>query len=85
MMANFHAALAGGGSLVEWPIPVFPLRKAMIVKPWRIENGLLELLDTPGLGVQLTKSIEKKYPFRAAAVYTCLTDSFSMSQEDIWE
>ena len=27
MLANYHAALAGGGARVEWPMPSYPLRR----------------------------------------------------------
>lgn len=85
MMANFHAALAGGGRLAEWPIPDFPLRNAMVSNAWKIENGLLEISDTPGLGVKLNESIEKKYSFREDAVYNCLVDASSCSDNKFWE
>jgi len=74
MMANFHAALAGGGHIVEWPLPRYPLREMMVSKPWRIENGYLQLPEEPGLGVILTPEIEKKFPFREDAVYSCKVD-----------
>ncbi len=72
MMANYHAALAGGGQLTEWPMPAYPLREEMVVEPWQIEKGRLSLPEVPGLGVKLTQEIEEKYPFREEAVYECL-------------
>ncbi len=72
MMANFHASLAGGGKLGEWPMPVYPLRQEMVVKPWEIKDGFLEISDAPGLGVELSPEIERKYAFREEAVYECL-------------
>ncbi|WKN44212.1 mandelate racemase/muconate lactonizing enzyme family protein [Tunicatimonas pelagia] len=72
MMANYHAALAGGGSFAEWPMPAFPLREAMVQQPWKIESGNIHFPDTPGLGVILTEEIEQKYAFREDAVYQCL-------------
>lgn len=74
MMANYHAALAGGGTVAEWPIKPYALREAMLAEPWRIERGQLLLSDTPGLGVRLTPEIEREFPFREDAVYRCLVD-----------
>jgi L-alanine-DL-glutamate epimerase-like enolase superfamily enzyme len=75
MMANYHAALAGGSQLTEWPMPAYPLREEMVVAPWQIENGKLTVPEVPGLGVKLTSDIEEKYPFREEAVYQCLVDT----------
>lgn len=72
MMANYHAAVAGKAQLVEWPMPAFPLREAMIEEPWPIASGMLTLPTLPGLGVRLTSEIEQQYPFRPEAVYQCL-------------
>ncbi len=72
MMANYHAAIAGKAELVEWPMPVFPLREVMVEKPWQIASGLLTLPDLPGLSVRLTSEIEQQYPYRSEAVYQCL-------------
>ncbi|MEO6003710.1 MAG: enolase C-terminal domain-like protein [Opitutus sp.] len=75
MMANYHAAIAGGGAVAEWPIKSYALREAMITQPWNICDGQLTIPDTPGLGVQLTPEIEREFPFREDAVYRCLVDS----------
>ena len=72
MMANYHAAIAGNGKLAEWPMPEFPLREEMITEPWNIQAGFLHLPESPGLGVQLTKQTERRYPFKNDAVYSCL-------------
>jgi L-alanine-DL-glutamate epimerase-like enolase superfamily enzyme len=74
MAANYHAALAGGGRLAEWPMPEFPLREAMLVEPFEIVDGRLQPPTTPGLGVELTDEVEERYPFREGAVYECLRD-----------
>ncbi|MBL9214187.1 MAG: mandelate racemase/muconate lactonizing enzyme family protein [Opitutaceae bacterium] len=74
MMANYHAALAGGGRMAEWPLPFFPLRAALLPGAWRVERGELHVPDTPGLGLRLTPEIEREYAFREDAVYRCLTD-----------
>jgi len=74
MMANYHAALAGGGRVAEWPIKPYALRDAMPSSPWQIADGRLTLPDSPGLGVRLTPQIERDYAFREDAVYHCLVD-----------
>jgi L-alanine-DL-glutamate epimerase-like enolase superfamily enzyme len=71
-MANYHAAIAGNGKLAEWPMPEFPLREEMITETWNIQAGFLHLPELPGLGVQLTKKTERRYPFKKDAVYSCL-------------
>lgn len=85
MMANYHAAFAGGGKLAEWPMPYFPLREELMVEPWDIEDGRLTLPDVPGLGVYLPSDIEEKYPFREEAVYTCLVDQKKVSSDEAWQ
>lgn len=79
MMANYHAALAGGGERVEWPMPEYPIREAMFVTPPRIEQGELTLPDTPGLGVELTDEIEAEYAYRPEAVFTSAAGSGTIS------
>ncbi|MEO7599129.1 MAG: mandelate racemase/muconate lactonizing enzyme family protein [Opitutus sp.] len=74
MMANYHAALAGGGTIAEWPIKSYPLRDALVTVPWQVAGGRLTLPGIPGLGVRLTPEIELMYPFREDAVYRCLVD-----------
>lgn len=74
LMANYHAALAGGGSVAEWPIKSYPLRDALVREPWQVADGRLTLPATPGLGVRLTPEIEREYAFREDAVYQCLVD-----------
>ena len=82
MMANYHAAIAGGGSVAEWPIKPYVLRDALLVKPWQVGRGQLVLTDTPGLGVRLTPDIEREYAFREDAVYRCLVDPSQIPQAD---
>jgi len=86
MMANYHAAIAGGSTLAEWPMPAYPLRDELVVEPWNIHKGALYISDAPGLGVELTEAIEKKYAFRDDAVYTCFpTKSYSNFNDEIWK
>lgn len=85
MMANYHAAIAGGGTMAEWPMPQYPLRHELLEEPWQIDKGLLYLPDSPGLGVKLTKEIENKYPFREDATYSCLPDTSNIPEDDVWK
>lgn len=71
MLANYHAALAGGGRLVEWPMPAYPLRAALL-GDLALRDGHVHLPDAPGLGARLTAAAEARYPFRPEAVYRCL-------------
>ena len=84
MMANYHAALAGGGAMAEWPMPQYPLRDALVERPWQIEHGMLHLSDTPGLGVRLTEEVEQEFKFREDAIYNCLTDTSNGPCDTVW-
>lgn len=82
MMANYHAAIAGGGEVAELPLPQFPLRN--IMTDWHIEEGHLHLDDTPGLGVQLTPQTEQEFAFRSNAVYSCLVQTTKKLPDSVW-
>jgi L-alanine-DL-glutamate epimerase-like enolase superfamily enzyme len=84
MLANYHAAAAGGGGTVEWPMPRYPLRDALLVQPWRITGGVLTLPDVPGLGVQLTPEIERAYSFREDSVYQCMVRQNRVLPDEVW-
>jgi L-alanine-DL-glutamate epimerase-like enolase superfamily enzyme len=75
MLANYHAAVAGGGAMVEWPMPAYPLREALFAAPLGVADGRLVLPETAGLGARLTPEIERAFPFREEAVYRCLVDA----------
>jgi hypothetical protein len=74
MLANYHAAIAGQGEMVEWPMPAYELRDALFKTAPLIDQGNLALADLPGLGARLTPEIERAFPFREEAVYRCLVD-----------
>ena len=82
MMANYHAALAGGGELAEWPLTRYALREAMC--DWNVGHGRLTVPDAPGLGLALTPEIEREFAFREAAVYACLADRRRLPEDRIW-
>jgi len=54
IMASYHAAFAGQGKLVEYPMLPFPLGNEMLADSMKISNGELIRPDKPGLGVILT-------------------------------
>lgn len=85
MMANYHAAVAGGGQVAEWPMTPYELRDHMIVAPWKIDDGLIEVSDAPGLGVFIDDELENRFPFREDAVYGCLPQKGFAYQAEIWE
>ena len=74
ILANYHAAIAGQGEMVEWPLPDYAPRAAMFAPAPRIDGGFLVLSDSPGLGARLTPEIERAFPFHEDAVYRCLVD-----------
>lgn len=83
LMANYHAALAGGAGWAEWPMKPYALRDELLVEPLSIQQGYLQVPVQPGLGVQLTPQIEARYPFRPDAVYACLVDAPALD-ESVW-
>ncbi|MBI1257036.1 MAG: hypothetical protein GC204_06165 [Chloroflexi bacterium] len=84
MLANYHAAVAGGGQVAEWPMPQFALRDALVQDAWHIQNGDLHLSNAPGLNVQLTPEIEDAYAFREDAVYACLVPQSRKLPDSVW-
>ena len=84
IMASYHAAFAGGGSLVEYPMLSFPLGDEMLGDTLKISGGHLKCPDGPGLGVNLSENIEKRYPFDETAVYSCKTLDWIKTPETYW-
>lgn len=84
MMANYHAAFAGGARLAEWPMPAFAVREALMAEPLRIAGGRLARPERPGLGVQLTPELERRFAFREDAVYRCLVSAPKLPADEVW-
>ena len=84
IMASYHAAFAGGGNLVEFPMLDFPLGDEMLGESKAIADGYLKRPDSPGLGITLNEEIEKKYPFDETAVYSCKTLDRGKPPESYW-
>jgi L-alanine-DL-glutamate epimerase-like enolase superfamily enzyme len=85
IMANYHAAFAGGGGLVEFPMLDFPLGREMIGDQGRIENGRLLRPTAPGLGLTLSPEMEARYPFDESAVYSCVLNDWGSPPDDHWK
>lgn len=76
LMANYHAALSGGGLWAEYPMLPYSLRDEMLVEPFQIVDGALLPPTVPGIGVRLTQDIIDRYPFREDAVYRYRPEPF---------
>lgn len=84
IMASYHAAFAGDGDLVEWPMLYHPLTNDMIGDRAPIRNGRLLRPDSPGIGVRLTPEIEARYPFDPTAVYSCMLSNYGPPPDEYW-
>ncbi|MDA8746826.1 mandelate racemase/muconate lactonizing enzyme family protein [Litoreibacter sp.] len=72
IMANYHAAFAGGGAMVEYPMLNFPLTTKILSEKRKITGGNLERATKAGLGIALTPEIEAQHVFDPSAVYSCV-------------
>ena len=84
IMANYHAAFAAGGKLVEFPMLTFPLGRDMAEGQCSITGGMLSPPTAPGIGVRLTPGMEAAYPFDESAVYSCKIQEFQRNHDDYW-
>ena len=84
IMASYHAAFAGRGQLVEFPMLNFPLGDEMLGESKAIEKGYLLRPDGPGLGITFSEEIEEKYRFDQTAVYSCKTLDRGKPLESYW-
>ncbi len=84
IMASYHAAFAGGGDLVEFPMLEFPLGAEMMADQGCIDRGRLLLPTAPGIGVTLTPEMEARYPFDESAVYSCALIDFGPPPDEYW-
>jgi L-alanine-DL-glutamate epimerase-like enolase superfamily enzyme len=85
IMASYHAAFAGHGKLVEWPMLAFPLGEEMIGNEGFISNGKLRRPDKPGLGLTLTPDMERRYAFDESAVYCCVLHDWGPPPDESWK
>lgn len=84
IMASYHAAFAGGGKLVEYPMLAFPLGTEMIGDQGRIEGGRLLRPTAPGIGITLTSEMEARYPFDEQAVNSCVLHDWGPPPDSYW-
>ncbi len=84
IMANYHAAFAAGGKLVEFPMLTFPLGRDMAEGQCSITGGMLSPPTAPGIGVRLTPGMEAAYPFDESAVYSCKIQEFQRNHDYYW-
>ena len=85
IMANYQAAFAANGALVEYPMFNFPVAQEMMGDQQTIKNGHLLKPTAPGIGVTLTGDIEARYPFDETAVYCCAQSEGSPPPDDYWQ
>lgn len=85
IMASYHAAFAGGGELVEFPMLDFPLGAEMMGDRATITGGRLLRPDAPGLGISLTPDMERRYPFDRDAVYSCMLADYGPPPDLYWK
>jgi L-alanine-DL-glutamate epimerase-like enolase superfamily enzyme len=83
-MANYHAAFAAGGELVEYPMLDFPLANEMMGSQRTITEGALRKPTAPGLGLTLTARMEAKYAFDESAVYSCVLQEIETADDESW-
>jgi L-alanine-DL-glutamate epimerase-like enolase superfamily enzyme len=84
IMANYHAAFAGDGKLVEYPMLNFPLGAEMMGDQGSVGDGRLIRPTAPGLGLTLTPEMEARYPFDKTAVYSCALIDHASPPDSYW-
>jgi L-alanine-DL-glutamate epimerase-like enolase superfamily enzyme len=84
IMANYHAAFAGDGKLVEYPMLDFPLGAEMMGDLGCVVDGRLIRPTAPGLGLTLTPEMEARYPFDKTAVYSCALIDHASPPDSYW-
>lgn len=63
-MANAHfVAGIPNGEYCELNQTNNPLKEGIFKEPLTVENGVMEIPDKPGFGVELIDDVEKKFPF----------------------
>lgn len=85
VMANYHAAFASHGKLVEYPMLDFPLGQELIGNQREIVAGRLVKPTAPGIGINLTPEIESNYPFDETAVYSCMRQDGEPPPDSYWQ
>jgi L-alanine-DL-glutamate epimerase-like enolase superfamily enzyme len=82
LAANLHCLAATPNALIaEYPCITNPLRDALFIEPLRVEGGEITLPELPGLGVQLTDELLRRFP-ADAGVHTQLLSGFGERRDD---
>jgi L-alanine-DL-glutamate epimerase-like enolase superfamily enzyme len=68
LAANYHAGVAGGAQVAEYPLLDYVLRDELLEEPIRLEGGRWVLPSASGFGVRLNEDIERRFAFRQDAV-----------------
>jgi L-alanine-DL-glutamate epimerase-like enolase superfamily enzyme len=84
IMANYHAAFAASGLLVEYPMFSFPLGSEMMAAQRKIIDGKLSRPTASGLGVSLSPDMERRYAFDPSAVYSCALLDVYQPPDSYW-
>ena len=64
LMQNIHCGFAAENTcILEVPPDYGPLHSELIGQSFRLENGRVLPPQTPGLGVQLTADVKRRFPF----------------------
>ena len=51
--------------ITEYFVNFEALGEEIAYEPWRVQNGMIELTDTPGLGIDLDEEALARYPYEA--------------------
>ena len=62
----------------------FPRGEEMIGDQARIEGGKLARPTAPGLGIELSEELERRYPFDETAVYSCMLNDWGPPPDAYW-
>ena len=63
-MANVHfVAGIPNSEYCELNQTYNPLKEGIFKEPLTVKNGMMELPDKPGFGVELIDDVEKKFPY----------------------
>jgi len=85
IMANYHAAFACHGKLVEYPMIPYDLEPILFGHQRKIENGYLKRPEGPGIGITLNEDIIKQFEFDPSAVYSCVVVDRGQPSDEYWK
>jgi len=56
-----HHSLFAAGPLLEYDRSEHPFRQQLINNPWQMHNGLVEIPNGPGLGIEINMDVVRDY------------------------